>query len=168
MIFLMIILTTFSTQSGHSSNYSRLVNELSLDVEEVNRIITEVIAGQSIQDWDRAVILLRVQKKDGEYEVRGTKINKVHFGWLLRGKKDRIFGFFEYSGKEVLVFGESADRFFSKTDRTRTFEFLEIKPEKEINEIPQPPPVFEPKVWIYNYVNGDLVFRMIDYGDPLE
>jgi len=168
-----IIFAIVFIQAHHTidnSGDSQLGYKLVVDVENIKSIITEVKDGQRLQDWTRAVIVLRVKKYDGIYELRSAKLYKIDFGWYLRDKKDSLYGYFEYKGITVLVYGDDADSFFSKTDHLKKFDFLRIRPREKPEEQfwPDLEIIFEPDVWVYNYIDGDFIFIDRDFYNPIE
>jgi len=82
----------------------------------------------------------------------------------LTGKKDKPFGFFDYEGFTVIVFGENRNLLFEKTNIRKVIPFLGAKPELKTKEIKVPPPpvVYELFIWIYHYTKREL--ELVDKG----
>lgn len=74
---------------------------------------------------DEDAILLNINQIDDGYDIRIAEISKESLKWYLIGKKDKIFGFSCYREMPIIVFGNGANNFFSKTKNKTQFDFLE-------------------------------------------
>lgn len=108
-------------------------------------------------NMEKSVIVVRIIGKGEKYEVRASVVYRDDFNWYLFGKKDKLFGFTEYNGILVLIFGNSADKFFIQTNTKENFPFLNTEGYRENIEHPEieiEPDMFEPVVWVYLVRNG--------------
>jgi len=169
-----LILFTLFTNTNHLNDNSlnpSTVNELVIKVEDVGKIIEHVNELRELRDWDRSVIVLIIEEKEQHTELRATFLYKSSFIWYMKIKPGALYGFFNYRGITVLVFGDDAEYFFLKTDRTKHFDYLEVKTEydddPEIEEL-DIPSIFEPFELVYHYVDRKLIFIEEGYFYPFK
>lgn len=114
------------------------------------------------------VIMLRIAKEDKTNNVAKGNVNlefrvvmlEVGMFASFTLVKDKYFGYFEYKKHIVLVYGdENTEKFFLKTGYRKTFSFLLVKINRNINK---PPVSLEPNVLIYHYSDG--VFSEVESG----
>lgn len=136
------------------------IKVLELKYSKVIDILSEVYLANSQYNWDKAVFVINVKEDGGKYELKIAVLYKQDFGWLLRDKKEKLYGCFEFNKRPVLVFGEFANNFFSETDELRKFDWLKVLPRKKVTgkEIEEPPIIFEPEVWKYKFEQGTFLF----------
>jgi len=108
---------------------------------------------------EKSAILLNINKVNDCYEIKTAGLEKDDFRWYLMDKKDKLYGYTEYKGIPVVVFGNSADKFYEKTKVKNSFDYLTAnkykKPERK-SKILEEPLIFEPMGWIYLYKNDVL------------
>lgn len=105
-----------------------------------------------------STILFKIEKLEIGYEIRIGTLYTESISSYLAGRKDKPLGYFEYEGVTVIVFGEEEKLLFDKTNKMKSFDFLKTKPELKDNkvEIPPPPVIYEPVIWVYTYEHGKL------------
>lgn len=112
----------------------------------------------------KQVAIIRIESIDDRIELRLGMLSKKNMKFYLKDVKDELVGFFYYNKITVVVFGEQKSIFFKKTNKKKDMPFLKPEPKLEVKagEIPPPPVIYEPFVWIYNYDKG--VLKMVTMG----
>lgn len=125
----------------------------------INFVISELYT-TSIKDYNKpkAVIVLNIRSDSGKHEVRTALLNKDDFQWLLRGKRDELYGITEIHSVPVLVFGNNASDLFSVTAIRRKVKWVNTKRsvQRFLNYSEPPPIIFEPEVLVY-VLKGDSI-----------
>lgn len=127
----------------------------------INPVLEEV---KPYYDMEKSVVVLNINTVGAKQEIRASLIYKDDFRWYLADKKDKLFGFTKYQDVLVLVFGNSAKKYYQLTKQEKCFDFLKISKEKEnltIGGIPVEPKIFEPIVWVYSVDNADA-FKLVE------
>lgn len=151
--------------SGCKANQGNELNMLTVKDTQINEAIKVLFKDESeYGNLEKSVIIIKIEKSENGYEIRIGALYKESLSSYLSGKKDKPFGFFEFEEITVVVFGEEEISLFEKTNKTKSIPFLEAKPELKVKEgeIPPPPVIYEPVVWIYTYENGKL--KLTDKG----
>lgn len=157
-IFILILI------SCNKSTNDIKVHQLIFKTESLGGMLDDYLENMGwFYNWQDNVIVFRTERmSNGNMEARLAAIHRQDFSWYLRGKQIPVYGYFEYDGKTVLVFGETSEIFFKKTEQYKELEFLRVieveKPVVQEGEIPPPPRVFEPHVWVYEYRDDEFVY----------
>jgi hypothetical protein len=162
IIWLFVFFLSFSScKSSHRNE----LNMLTVKDTQINEAIKELLIEESdYGNLEKSVILIKMEKLEIGYEIRMGALYKENISSYLSGKKDKPLGLFEFEGITVAVFGEEESLLFEKTSNTQSFPFLKAKSELKVKEgeIPPPPVIYEPIVWVYAYENGKL--KLTDKG----
>lgn len=162
IIWSIVFLWSFSGCKTHQGNE---LNMLTVKNTQINEVIKVVVEEESeYGKLEKSAIIIKIKKSKNGYEIRIGALYKENISTYLSDKKDKPFGFFEFEEVTVIVFGEEEMLLFEKTQKTKNLPFLQSKPELIIKEgeIPPPPVIYEPVVWIYTYENGKL--KLTDKG----
>lgn len=127
---------------------------------QINEILKQVLVEESkYGSTENKIIIMRVENDKNEYEIRIGILSEESISPYLTGKQDKPVGFFDFEGVTVVVFGEDGNMFFEKTINKKYIPFLEAKPEVKIKEgeVPPPPVIYEPIIWIYIYNNEKFI-----------
>ncbi len=162
IIWLFVFFWSFSSCKANQRNE---LNMLTVKDTQINEAIKALLIEESdYRNLKKSAILIKIEKLEIGYEIRMGVLYKETISSYLSGKKDKPLGLFEFDGITVAVFGEEESLFFEKTSNIQSFPFLEAKPELNVKEgeIPPPPVIYEPIVWVYTYENGKL--KLTDKG----
>lgn len=157
-IFILILI------SCNESTKNIKMHQLISKTESLDGILDHYLENMGwFYNWKENVIVLRTERmNNGDLQARLAALHRQDFSWYLRGKQIPVYGYFEYDGKTVLVFGKASEIFFEKTDQYKELVYLQVteveKPVVQDGEIPPPPRVFEPHVWVYEYKDGEFKF----------
>lgn len=141
------------------------LNKLDIKEKKVYNILQTIIREEKeYSDIDKNCILIKVEKTNNGVELKIGLLYEEILSSYLTEKKDNVIGFFDYEGITVIVFGDKNNNLFKKTNVKKNIPFFYVKPEIKIKdeEIPPPPVIYEPIVWIYTYYNKE--FNLIDKG----
>ncbi len=156
IICLIVFLWNFS---GCKANQENELNMLTVKDAQINDALKVLVKEESeYRNLGKSAIIFKIEKSEIGYEIRIGTLFKESLSLYLREKKDKPFGFFKFENVTVIVFGEEDRLLFEKTNNTKNLTFLEPKSELKVKEgeIPPPPVIYEPVVWIYTYENGKL------------
>lgn len=151
--------------SGCKANQSNELNMLRVKDTQINEALKVFVKEEAeYGSLEKSVIIIKLEKDNNGNEIRIGALYKESMSLYLTGKKDKPFGFFDYEGITVIVFGENENLLFEKTNIKKVIPFLEAKPELKTKEgkVPPPPVVYEPIIWVYLYNNGKL--ELVDKG----
>ncbi len=119
------------------------------------------ILNRLFKKWNNPsdVIMLRIHREDGQnnskgenYELRLTWLHLKTFAFV-HFVDDKYFGYFEYKGRTVLVYGDDGPGFFfEKSNFKKQFDFIANKPYDYEHS---PPVSVEGDVLIYNFSDGE-------------
>lgn len=156
IIWFIVFLCSFS---GCKTNQGIYVNMLMVKNTQISEAIKVVIKEEfEYGNLEKSAIIIKIEKSKNGYEIRIGALYKESLSSYLSGKKDKPIGFFEFEEITVVVFGEDEMSLFENTNKTKSLPFLEVKPELKVKEgeIPPPPVIYEPVVWVYTFENGNL------------
>lgn len=162
IIWLFVFFWSFSSCKANQRNE---LNILIVKDTQINEAIKALLIEESDYGYlGKSAILIKIEKLEIGYEIRMGALYKENISLYLAGKKDKPLGLFEFEGITVVVFGEEESLLFEKTSNTKRFSFLEAKSELKVKEgeIPPPPVIYEPIVWVYAFENGKL--KLTDKG----
>ncbi len=162
IIWLFVFSWSFSSCKANQRNE---LNMLTVKDTQINEAIKALLINESdYRNLEKSAILIKIKKLEIGYEIRMGALYKKNISSYLSNKKDKPFGLFEFERITVAVFGEEESLLFEKTSNTKSLPFLESKPELNVTEgeIPPPPVIYEPIVWVYAYKNGNL--KLTDKG----
>ncbi|MDD4727447.1 MAG: hypothetical protein PHN55_01685 [Dysgonamonadaceae bacterium] len=151
--------------SGCKASQCNEFNMLRVKDTQINDVLEVFIKEEAeYGNLEKSVIIIKSEKSDNSNEIRIGALYKESMSSYLMKKKDRPIGFFDYEGVTVIVFGENENLLFEKTNIKKIIPFLEAKPDLKIKEgeVPPPPVIYEPIVWIYLFNNGKL--ELVDKG----
>ncbi len=155
----------FLTISNCTSSQSQNLNELVVNEKGIFNILQTYIEEQEeYVDLEKSTILINIEEKKNGVELRLGLLYKEVLSSYLTGKKNNVIGYFKYKDITVIVFGKHNSYLFEKTNIEKSIPFFYVKPKTKIKEgeIPPPPVIYEPIVWIYTYHNSE--FNIIDKG----
>ncbi len=119
---------------------------------EIVKTVFEHLEENSI--LEKSVIVLNINNIDDTYEIKATGLEKEELRWYLEGKRERLFGYTDFNRIPVMIYGNSAHKFYNKTKDKTSFDFLipyKHTKEKNKGKIADEPEIFEPMVWVYFY-----------------
>lgn len=151
--------------SSCKANQESVLHMLIVKNIQINGVLYGIVKEESEYGGiENELVIIKFEKDESGYEIRIGSLSKKSMSSYLTGKKDKPFGFFEYDGVTVVVFGVEEKLLFEKTNNTKSFSFLEAKPELMVKEgeIPPPPVIYEPIVWVYAFENWQL--KLTDKG----
>lgn len=161
----LLLYLIFFTLPNCSSTQSQNLNKLDIKEKKVYNILQRFIEEQEeYAELEKSTILINIEEETKGVELRIGLLYKEILSSYLTGKKDNVIGFFKYNDITVIVFGKKNNHLFEKTNMRKPIPYFYVKPEIKTKkgEVPPPPVVYEPIVWIYTYYNGD--FNLIDKG----
>ncbi len=144
--------------TSNSDTKVKPVDILELKYSQTNDLLSDIFSvNKDFYDWERAVFFINVEKDTG---AKIAVLYKQNFSWILSGKEDKLYGYFEFNGYPVLVYGDSASHFFSKTNKSKSIPWLKQykKPKNRKTDPPPPPSIFEPEVWLYKFETEKFIF----------
>ena len=162
LIFLIASIFSLSSCKANQGNGLNMLKVLS---NQLNEVIESFINEEAkYGDIKKNTIIIKLENSNDVKELRMGALYEESLSSYLINKKDKPLGFFDYKNLTVIVFGENESTLFEKTNTKKIFPFLEIKIEKEVKkgEVPPPPVIYEPVVWIYVYEKGK--FDLKDKG----
>ncbi|WP_313260640.1 hypothetical protein [Sphingobacterium sp.] len=118
----------------------------------------------------KSVIVLNINKIDNNYGIKPTGAEKEELRWYLEGKRERLYGYSNFKGIPVMIYGNSAHKFYKKTKDNESFDFLipyKHKKVKNKGEIADEPEIFEPMVWVYLYHDDKFELLINEMALPL-
>lgn len=132
--------------------------------EKIVKVVYDSI--QHYPNIGENAILLNINQIDDGYEIKVAGFSKEAFKWYLIDKKDKLFGFSYYKEMPIIVFGNGANNFFSKTKNKNHFNFLETKKIKSPTKsrIPEEPLVLEALVWVYIFEDDSFKLLGSEWG----
>ncbi len=165
-------LISISTYSNANNNYKDTsIKLIALKYNQIEDVILGMHSSyKNLYNWEKSVYVINIKKNNNKYDFRIAIIYKDDFGWILRDKKMKLFGYFEIENNPVLVFGETANKFFSITNELMQLDWFKALPEirKDKSEIKEPPVIFEPEVWLYQFKKGKFIFYKKGYYSILD
>ena len=151
--------------SSCKASQEKELNMLIVEDAQINDAIKVLVEEEfEYGNLEKSAIIIKIEKLINGYEVRIGALFKESISSYLSDKEDKPFGFFEFEGVAVIVFGEEESLLFEKTNNKKSFSFLKAEPELKVKEgeIPPPPVIYEPIVWIYAYEDEKL--KLTDKG----
>jgi hypothetical protein len=139
------------------------IHKLNKSNNIIDRILIDFIKKEDINN-DSDIIYLRVSESfEKQIIVRVAFFDKKGFSFAYETIGEP-FGFFNYKGKTVIVYGDKASLLLKRTDDKEYFAYLPMKEvTKNDNSILTHPPInFEPIVYVYELRNNDFIFRNCD------
>ncbi len=162
---LIFFIASIFSLSSCKANQENELNMLKVVNNQFNEVLESFVNGEvKYSDIKKSIIIIKLENSNDVKELRIAALYKKHLGRYLENKKDKPLGFFDYKNLTVIVFGENEKTLFEKTNTKKIFSALEIKTEQEVKkgEVPPPPVIHEPVVWIYVYEKG--TFDLKDKG----
>lgn len=157
--YIALLITYFLLISVAAAQNESHITYVEPKYQDIFKIITDAHDEIEGAFTENNVFVINVNKKNNVYEIKAGPINKNDFGWLLRHTKAIPYGFFKIKNITVIVFGDSAEVVFKKTQKTTIYDWLKpLPPIKDIDMIVNP--IFEPPVWLYEFSKNE--FRFID------
>lgn len=158
-LFSLMIISKYSNANNNFQDTS--VNVIECNYLQIRDIVMEMQAYyKNIYNPEKSVFIINVKKDVSKYDFRISVIYRDDFGWILRDKQMKLFGYFEVAFCPVLVFGEPANYFFSLTNESKQLTWFKALPQikKRKTNIEEPPVIFEPEVWLYRFEDGKLQY----------
>jgi hypothetical protein len=103
------------------------------------------------------VFVINVEKIADGFEFSMKLLNKTELPSILRDTKDTLYGYFEINNRPVVVFGDSASYFFSKTNDSKEFDWLKPSPPLAPGEL-YIVPKDDRMTWVYRFEKGEFKF----------
>lgn len=163
-LLIFFIASVFSLSSCKANQENEL-NMLKMVNKQFNEVLESFINEEAkYGDIKKSIIIIKLENSNDIKELRIGALYEESLSSYLTNKKDKPLGFFDYKNLTVIVFGENEKTLFEKTNTKKIFSALEIKTEQEVKkgEVPPPPVIYEPVVWIYVYEKGK--FHLKDKG----
>jgi hypothetical protein len=144
-----------------------------LPLLKVNDVFNPAILNTAVKSalYSSDIIMLRIRKikpiktENDNYALSVATLDLDAFKYF-KFHTDKYFGYFEYQGHTVLVYGDdNIGYFFSQMTTTKYFYFLAYKP---YDTDKNPPVSIEPDVYIYRYANGKFTMTnagMFSFGE---
>ena len=135
--------------------------------DEIIKTVFEHLEEYSI--LKKSVIVLNINNIDNFYELKAAGLEKEELRWYLEGKRERLFGYTDFNGIPVLIYGNSAHKFYDRTKDKTSFDFLipyTHKKAKNKGKIAGEPEIFEPMVWVYFYHDDKFELLMNELALP--
>jgi hypothetical protein len=170
LIFLLLLKTCAnSEEKAPDLHYANVITPKDA---KTNETITVLLDGKDGSIDTGTVFVVKVSRLKDSYEFRTGVITKRDFKtqWYFDVKKDKLYGCFDYNNHPVLVYGEGADFFYSKTSQTIILDFIPNNSQTKIEPRPKdmPPIAFEPPVRIYLFKDGVMTFQKRGLFELLE
>ena len=158
-ISLLILSSFFLLKNVQSKQLPLLVPNEKFKTEILNCVLNNF-------GFDSDVLMLRIVRKDvhqkneaEDYELRITRLSLECFTYFNL-TKDKYFGYLEFKGHTVLVYGDQSPMFFfSKTKLKKQFDILSLPP---YDDSKHPPVSIEPEVYVYIFTKNQ--FTPIESG----
>lgn len=128
------------------------------DADLVDAVSTVYRESDSSIDWEKASIMISGRDISGVLELRIAVLYKDNYVPLMRHSNSMPWAYFCFGDIPVFVFGSGTMKLFEFTGRENTFEFMSTQHPQESNDIPPPPIIIEPEVWVYNWKGGEMIF----------
>jgi hypothetical protein len=162
---ILFILLCFGYFSNCSANGKNELTMLLVKEPQIYKFLNDIIKEEDEHsNLQKSTLILKIENVENSFEIRAGMLYEENISSYLSEKSDKAIGFFEYKGVVVIVFGEDISTFFEKTNKNKSFSFLEERPKFKTKEGQPPPPpvIYEPIVWIYLYRDGK--FELTDKG----
>jgi len=165
-IYFMITVAAFNISCSSNKNVIgkapniELLSASSTEVESILEYVRD--AYRQDHEFTDQVFILRTEKVRDSLEVIVSLYDVSDFSNCFQASLFPLFGLYKFNAKSVLVYGNDSRKLFKKTGERMRFVLLECKKNKtEMNngEIPYPPEIFEPIVWIFSGNSNKLTFR---------
>lgn len=165
-IYFIIIIGAFSISCSSNKNIMEQASKidlLSANSAEVESVLKDVRdAYKQDYEFTNQVFILRTEKVGDRLEVILSVYDVSDFSNCFQASLFPLYGLYKFEDNSVLVYGDDSQKLFKKKGEQIAFDLLECKKNKtEIKEgdIPYPPEIFEPIVWIYSGNSNSLTFR---------
>lgn len=166
LIFFIIIVAALCLSCSSNKNIMVKVSKidlLSAASTEVQSILKEVRdAYKQDYEFTNQVFILRTEKIRDSLEVILSVYDVSDFSNCFQARLFPLYGLYEFEDSSVLVYGNDSQKLFNKKGEQIAFDLLECKRNKNEmthEDIPYPPEIFEPIVWIYSGNSNSLTFR---------
>lgn len=165
-IYFIIIVAALSISCSSNKNIMEKASKidlLSASSTEVESILKDVRdAYKQDYEFTNQVFILRTEKIRDSLEVVLSVYDVSDFSNCFQASLFPLYGLYKFEESSVLVYGNDSQKLFNKKGKQMAFDLLECKKNKtEIThgEIPYPPEIFEPIVWIYTGNSNNLTFK---------
>lgn len=156
-----LIVILWST-SGCMTKKAQKIDMLKVKDTQINQAIKIVIKEESeYSKIENSIVIIRAEQLETGYEIRIGSIYKENLNSFLSGKVDKLLGYFESEKVPVLVYGVDEISLFEKSGQATILPIPKSKPRVKVKEgeIPPPPVIYEPVVWIYSFEHGNLELK---------
>ena len=137
-----------------------LLSVISAEVESILEYVRE--AYEKDYKFTNQVFVLRTEKVRDSLEVIVSVYDESDFSNCFQPSLFPLYGLYKFDSNSVLVYGDNSQMLFKKKGEQMTYSLLECKKEKidkTKGDIPYPPEIFEPIVWIFSGNPNSLTFR---------
>lgn len=138
------------------------INDLYSNNKELINLISNIHQQPIYQYYNLEKIIFIIdikQHNNGSYILEISIAYKQDMDYLLKKKKQTLYGYFGGYIYPVFVFSDRGDNpFFYKTNKMVKIPWLTIKKEKKY-KIPPPPIIYEPPIWVYRFTNN--IFELV-------
>lgn len=156
IIFTLVIIGNFVSCKASQMTELFLLDVKESQVKEAFKLFVE--EERKYGDVTNSIFIVKIEKSEKNYELRIGALDKESMSSYLVEKHDKPFGYLNYEGVTIIVFGEDKNPFFEKSSIKSNFSFFKSNKKLKIKkgEIPPPPVIYEPVIWIYIYEKGKL------------
>jgi hypothetical protein len=156
---LIILINLLAVNLSNAVSQTNAVNTLELKYPQIADMVLEVNnqnLGYENYNWINYAFVINVKKIADDYEFRIKIFHKTEFPSILRDTKDTLYGYCVVNNRDVVVFGDSAGYFFSKTNDSKEFDWLKPLPpvKGQVRIIPKD----DREVWVYRFEKGGFKF----------
>lgn len=165
-IYFIIIVAALSISCSSNKNIMEKASKidlLSASSTEVESILKDVRdAYKQDYEFTNQVLILRTEKIRDSLEVILSVYDVSDFSNCFQASLFPLYGLYKFEDSSVLVYGNDSEKLFNKKGEQMAFDLLECKKNKiemTYGNIPYPPEIFEPIVWIYSGNPNSLTFK---------
>lgn len=165
LYFIAIVAAIFVNCSS-SKNVVENVSQIDLlfSISTEVKSILEYVREEYEKDYKftNQVFILRTEKVRDSLEVIVSVYDESDFSNCFQPNLFPLYGLYKFDSNSVLVYGGDSQMLFKKKGEQMTYDLLKCK-KKEIGktkgDIPYPPEIFEPNVWIFSGNSKILTFK---------
>lgn len=153
---------------GCSLHKNNLNNSIKVDLLTVNNDKVIPILKYVKEDFKtdhnftNQIFVLRTEMMSDTLEVIASIYNEEYFGKCRKPTLFGLYGLFKFDGSNVIVFGRDSRVLFNKTGEQKMLNLLKFNRNTSVgssSQIPYPPVIFEPIVWIFSGTSNNLSFK---------
>lgn len=152
----LLILQNINYSVAYGEEFKKLIV---LDSQLVHEIESILLKESEVNN--QFILFIRVGKNDSVGELRIGAISRSLAGIFLADIHDKPVGCFYHQSTLVMVYGENDSTLFRRTTDIILPDIIvgEMESKSDTSDIPPPPVIIEPVVWIFEYASGDLKLK---------